>query len=58
MAVMDINEILEILPHRFPFLLVDQIIECGQISTKNAKDVISFARQSPSQRHYYFFWWA
>ena len=27
MALMDINEIREILPHRYPFLLVDRIIE-------------------------------
>jgi len=25
--VMDVNEILEILPHRFPFMLVDRIVE-------------------------------
>ncbi|MBN1268782.1 MAG: 3-hydroxyacyl-ACP dehydratase FabZ [Kiritimatiellae bacterium] len=28
MAVMDINEILQILPHRYPMLLVDRVIEC------------------------------
>ncbi len=28
MPALDINEILEILPHRYPFLLVDRIIEC------------------------------
>ena len=28
MATLDINEIKEILPHRFPFLLVDRIVEC------------------------------
>jgi len=27
MAVLDINEIREILPHRYPFLLVDRIVE-------------------------------
>ena len=27
MAILDINEIKEILPHRFPFLLVDRIVE-------------------------------
>ncbi|KAL5857304.1 hypothetical protein ACOSQ3_004762 [Xanthoceras sorbifolium] len=27
-TVMDINQIREILPHRFPFLLVDRVIEC------------------------------
>jgi 3-hydroxyacyl-[acyl-carrier-protein] dehydratase len=27
MALMDINEIREILPHRYPFLLVDRIVE-------------------------------
>ena len=25
---MDINKIQEILPHRYPFLLIDRIIEC------------------------------
>jgi beta-hydroxyacyl-ACP dehydratase FabZ len=28
MATLDINEIKQILPHRFPFLLVDRIVEC------------------------------
>jgi 3-hydroxyacyl-[acyl-carrier-protein] dehydratase len=27
MAILDVNEIREILPHRYPFLLVDRIIE-------------------------------
>ncbi len=28
MSVLDIKDIMEILPHRYPFLLVDRIIEC------------------------------
>ena len=28
MPMMDINEIKKIIPHRYPFLLVDRIIEC------------------------------
>jgi beta-hydroxyacyl-ACP dehydratase FabZ len=28
MATMDIQEIMKLLPHRYPFLLVDKIIEC------------------------------
>jgi beta-hydroxyacyl-ACP dehydratase FabZ len=28
MATLDIQEILKLLPHRYPFLLVDRIIEC------------------------------
>lgn len=28
MALMDIDQILKILPHRYPFLLVDRILEC------------------------------
>ncbi len=27
MAILDINEIRDILPHRYPFLLVDRIVE-------------------------------
>ncbi len=27
MAIMDVNEIRQILPHRYPFLLVDRILE-------------------------------
>jgi len=27
-SVMDINEVMRILPHRYPFLLVDRIVEC------------------------------
>ena len=28
MSVIEVQEIMEILPHRYPFLLVDRIIEC------------------------------
>lgn len=28
MATLDIQEILKLLPHRYPFLLVDRIVEC------------------------------
>ena len=28
MAIMDIEEIMTILPHRYPFLLVDRVLEC------------------------------
>ena len=28
MAAMDINEIMQYLPHRYPFLLVDRVLEC------------------------------
>jgi beta-hydroxyacyl-ACP dehydratase FabZ len=28
MSYMDINQILKVLPHRYPFLLVDRILEC------------------------------
>lgn len=30
MATMDIQDILKLLPHRYPFLLVDKIIECDE----------------------------
>jgi beta-hydroxyacyl-ACP dehydratase FabZ len=30
MATMDIQEIMKLLPHRYPFLLVDKIIECDE----------------------------
>ncbi|MEI6167224.1 MAG: 3-hydroxyacyl-ACP dehydratase FabZ [bacterium] len=30
MATMDIQEIMRLLPHRYPFLLVDKIIECDE----------------------------
>ncbi|MEI6563637.1 MAG: 3-hydroxyacyl-ACP dehydratase FabZ [bacterium] len=30
MATMDIQEIMKLLPHRYPFLLVDRIIECDE----------------------------
>ena len=30
--MMDINEIKKIIPHRYPFLLVDKIIECDMDS--------------------------
>lgn len=28
MTEMDINEVLKYLPHRFPFLLIDRVVEC------------------------------
>jgi len=28
MAILEIEEIMELLPHRYPFLLVDRIVEC------------------------------
>lgn len=28
MATLDIQEIMKLLPHRFPFLLVDRVVEC------------------------------
>jgi 3-hydroxyacyl-[acyl-carrier-protein] dehydratase len=31
MSVYELNEILDILPHRYPFLLVDRIIECDDV---------------------------
>lgn len=31
MATMDIQEIMKLLPHRYPFLLVDKIIECDDL---------------------------
>jgi UDP-3-O-[3-hydroxymyristoyl] N-acetylglucosamine deacetylase/3-hydroxyacyl-[acyl-carrier-protein] dehydratase len=37
--VMDINHIREILPHRFPFLLVDKIIEMGENYIVGIKNV-------------------
>jgi len=30
MATFDIHEIMKLLPHRYPFLLVDRIIECDE----------------------------
>ena len=38
--MIDINEILEILPHRFPFLLIDRVIDLQPgISIKAYKNV-------------------
>ena len=28
MSIMDINEVLKYLPHRYPFLLLDRVVEC------------------------------
>ncbi len=30
MSIMDVNAIMAILPHRYPFLLVDKIVECDK----------------------------
>lgn len=37
--ILDINRIKELLPHRYPFLLVDKIIEIGQDSIVGVKSV-------------------
>ena len=39
MAIMDVNEIREILPHRYPFLLVDRIIELDEEKIVGIKNV-------------------
>ncbi len=39
MPILDINEIRAILPHRYPFLLVDRIIEMGPDSVVGIKNV-------------------
>jgi 3-hydroxyacyl-[acyl-carrier-protein] dehydratase len=39
MTSMDVKEILEILPHRYPMLMVDQIIEIGEDSIVGIKNV-------------------
>ena len=41
MAILDINEIRDILPHRYPFLLVDRIVEMEAeriVGIKNVTD--------------------
>ena len=36
---MDINKIMEVLPHRYPILLVDRIVEVGENSCRGIKNV-------------------
>ena len=38
----DIREILNILPHRYPFLLVDRVIECVPFETLKAIKNVTF----------------
>ncbi len=40
-SVMDINRIRELLPHRYPFLLVDKIIEIGSTHIVGIKNITS-----------------
>ncbi len=39
MAIMDVNEIRRILPHRYPFLLVDRIVELDEQKIVGIKNV-------------------
>ena len=39
MPTLDINEICKILPHRYPFLLVDRILEVDDESIVGIKNV-------------------
>lgn len=45
MATMDINEIMRHLPHRYPFLLVDRVLECE--SGKRIKAVKNVTLNEP-----------
>ena len=38
-VILDINKIMEILPHRYPFLLVDRVSEIGENGGKGYKNV-------------------
>jgi 3-hydroxyacyl-[acyl-carrier-protein] dehydratase len=44
-ATMDINEIMRLLPHRYPFLLVDRVLECE--SGKRIKAVKNVTLNEP-----------
>ena len=39
MAILDVNQIRQILPHRYPFLLVDRIIEMDELRVVGIKNV-------------------
>jgi 3-hydroxyacyl-[acyl-carrier-protein] dehydratase len=39
MAILDVNEIRQFLPHRYPFLLVDRILECDEERIVGIKNV-------------------
>jgi beta-hydroxyacyl-ACP dehydratase FabZ len=39
MTTVDINEIMKLLPHRYPFLLVDRILEVGETHLVGLKNV-------------------
>ena len=53
MTLMDINQIKELLPHRFPFLLVDKVVEMGSDSIVGIKNVtmneMHFLRHFPNE---------
>lgn len=38
-GALDVNQIMAILPHRYPFLLVDRVIEIGELSAVGVKSV-------------------
>jgi beta-hydroxyacyl-ACP dehydratase FabZ len=37
--VKDIQDILEVMPHRYPFLLIDRVVEMGEDSVRAVKNV-------------------
>lgn len=45
MAEMDINEVLRYLPHRYPFLLIDRVLECTPGSSLVALKNVTFNEQ-------------
>jgi UDP-3-O-[3-hydroxymyristoyl] N-acetylglucosamine deacetylase / 3-hydroxyacyl-[acyl-carrier-protein] dehydratase len=47
---MDINEIRRILPHRYPFLLVDRIVEMGPERIVGIKSVTVCSSSKPWPR--------
>jgi UDP-3-O-[3-hydroxymyristoyl] N-acetylglucosamine deacetylase/3-hydroxyacyl-[acyl-carrier-protein] dehydratase len=38
-GALDVNQIMAILPHRYPFLLVDRVVEIGELSAVGVKSV-------------------
>ena len=53
MTVLDINEIKKILPHRYPMLLVDRILEIEPISPLTKYNFWVISPMSPLCREYF-----
>lgn len=49
MSCMDIHEIMQLLPHRYPFLLIDRVVECSAGPEDQTKSLVAIKNVSVNE---------